>query len=131
MKKFTKILEDIDNKRKFKVSAQVEFIIEASNEGEASYIADSTLSSIKNQSSYTINNIDTDELLESTYGGQAYNGKEDDKTPEEIIKSSWDVEFGERMPTSTEKLEFYHDLRKAGFDGILIHKVLKDKLLGQ
>ena len=58
MKKFSKISENIDGKKYFKVTAQVQFIIEASNEGEASYIADSSLSSLKDQSEYTISNIE-------------------------------------------------------------------------
>jgi hypothetical protein len=58
MKKFTKIIENVESKRQFKVTVQVEFTIEASNEGEASYIADSTISSLKNQSEYTISNIE-------------------------------------------------------------------------
>lgn len=58
MKKFTKIIENNESKRQFKVTVQVEFTIEASNEGEASYIADSTISSLKNQSEYTISNIE-------------------------------------------------------------------------
>lgn len=58
MKKFTKVIENVESKRQFKVTVQVEFMIEASNEGEASYIADSTISSLKNQSEYTISNIE-------------------------------------------------------------------------
>jgi hypothetical protein len=58
MKKFTKIVENKELKSQFKISIQVDLIIEASNEGEASYIADSTISSIKNQSKYTIFNIE-------------------------------------------------------------------------
>ena len=131
MKKFSKIIENIEGKKYFKIDAQIQLIIPAENEGEASYKADSSLASLKNQSNYTISNIEeTNELLESTYGGQPYIDQEDDRTPEEIIKASWDAEFGSKIPTSTEKLEFYHNLRRVGFDGTLIHKVLKDKLLG-
>jgi len=58
VKKFTKILENIEGKKSYRVIAQVELTIEAENEGEASYIADSTLSALKNQSNYTINKIE-------------------------------------------------------------------------
>lgn len=57
MNKFSKLIENIETKRQFKIIAQIELSIEASNEGEASYIADSTLSSLKNQSNYTISSI--------------------------------------------------------------------------
>lgn len=65
MRKFTKIVEGIKGEKSFRVIAQIELIIEASNEGEASYIADSTLSSLKNQSNYTISKIEetTDDKL--------------------------------------------------------------------
>lgn len=57
MNKFTKILEQFESEKYFKVNAQIELTIKASNEGEASYIADSSLASIKNQTEYTIDNI--------------------------------------------------------------------------
>ena len=43
MKKFTKVLEDIENGRFFKVNAEIELIIPADNEGEAGYLSDSIL----------------------------------------------------------------------------------------
>jgi hypothetical protein len=46
MKKFTKVLEELENESFYKVDAQVELIIPAENEGEAGYLADSILSSL-------------------------------------------------------------------------------------
>jgi hypothetical protein len=64
MKKFTKILEDNLNQSYYKVEAEVVLIIEAENEGEAGYVADSILASIEDSSNYTINNIgETDERI--------------------------------------------------------------------
>jgi hypothetical protein len=64
IKKFTKIVEEVENGRFYKVIAQVELIIPAENEGEAGYLADSALSSIENGSNYTIDNIEeTDERI--------------------------------------------------------------------
>ena len=54
MKKFTKILEEVENERFYKVDAQVELIIPAENEGEAGYLADSILASIEYGSEYII-----------------------------------------------------------------------------
>ena len=134
MRKFTNLIIESENEKEFKVDAQVQLVIKASSEGEAAYIADSTLSSIKNQSEYTINKIDElsgiAEHME-LYPGKQGNLGQDNITPEEQIEKAWESEFGNRTPSSTEKLEFYHDLRKMGFDGILIHKVLKNKLLGE
>jgi hypothetical protein len=64
MKKFTKIVENLENENFYKVEAEVVLIIEAENEGEAGYVADSILASIEDSSNYTINNIDeTDERI--------------------------------------------------------------------
>jgi hypothetical protein len=57
MKKFSKILES-NNSGKYKVWSYVELVIDSDDEGEASYIADSTLSSIKNLSDYTITKVE-------------------------------------------------------------------------
>ena len=61
MKKFTKILEEVENESFYKVDAQVELIIPAENEGEAGYLADSILASIEYGSEYIIDNIDQTE----------------------------------------------------------------------
>jgi type III secretion system FlhB-like substrate exporter len=64
MKKFTKILEEVESERFYKVTAQVELIIPAENEGEAGYMSDSILASIEYGSNYTIDLIDeTDEVI--------------------------------------------------------------------
>jgi hypothetical protein len=64
IKKFTRIVEQSENGKFYKVIAQVELIISAENEGEAGYLADSALSSIENGSNYTIDNIEeTDERI--------------------------------------------------------------------
>ena len=57
MKKFTKTLES-KHLKKWEVLAEVKLEIFAQNEGEAGYIADSVLQSIREQSDYTIKNID-------------------------------------------------------------------------
>jgi hypothetical protein len=61
MKKFTKILEEVEGEKFYKVDAQIELLIPAANEGEAGYLSDSILSSIEYGSNYTIDNIDETE----------------------------------------------------------------------
>lgn len=131
MKKFTKVLEDIENGRFFKVNAEVELIIKADNEGEAGYLSDSILSSIEYGSNYQINNIDaTDERIDENM--EIYQNKNpeimgDGKTPEEIIELSWKAEFGDAIPDMDQRMEFYHEMRKAGYETELIFKALKGK----
>jgi len=132
MRKFTKLVESLEGEKFFKVKCELDFTIKASNQGEASYIADEELSSLKNQSGYAIKEIsetteDEFNVLSESYG-IGFQDQEEELTDEEKVLKSWDVEFGDRMPTSTEKLEFYHQLRSAGIDGILILDILKRKL---
>lgn len=131
MKKFSKVLEEIQNERFFKVDAQVQLIVPAENEGEAGYLSDSILSSIEYSSNYQLMNIDeTDERLDENM--ELYPGKQPaqgptDLTNDEVIEKSFEVEFGGRTPTTQEKMEWYHNMRKEGFDGIQIFKVLKNR----
>lgn len=63
MKKFSKILEN-NTSGKYKVYTYVELEIDADDEGAAAYIADSTISSIKNVSDYGITKIEKISNLE-------------------------------------------------------------------
>jgi hypothetical protein len=58
MKKFTKILENQNNERFYEISVELKLLVKAENEGEAGYLSDSILGSIKEQSDYTILNIE-------------------------------------------------------------------------
>lgn len=62
MKKFSKILEK-DNSKRYKIFAYIELEIDADDEGEAAYVADSTLSSVKNVSDYGITKIEKLDLI--------------------------------------------------------------------
>lgn len=44
---------------------------------------------------------------------------------EDQIENEWYLEFGSEEPTKTEKMEWYHNMRKRGFDGILISNFIK------
>ncbi len=64
MRKFTKIVENLENESFYKIEAEVVLIIPAENEGEAGYVADSILASIEDSSNYVIKNIEeTDERI--------------------------------------------------------------------
>ena len=49
------------------------------------------------------------------------------KTNESIIVS-WENKFGEKKPTQSQKMEFYHLLRQSGHDKETILDTLKGKL---
>lgn len=130
MRKFTKIIEKLENGKFYKTSANIELIVEAENEGEAGYLSDSILSSIKESYDYTIIDIEEteDRINENLQNDPDENTQlSDNKTIEEQIELAWQNSFGDRVPTKSEKMEWYHHMRKEGYDGIKIFKVLQDK----
>jgi hypothetical protein len=58
MKKFTKIVENQSIEKTYEVSVELKLLVKAENEGEAGYLSDSILGSIKEQSDFTILNIE-------------------------------------------------------------------------
>lgn len=58
MKKFTKIVESQSIEKTYEVSVELKLLVKAENEGEAGYLSDSILGSIKEQSDFTILNIE-------------------------------------------------------------------------
>jgi len=143
MNKFSILVENVESQQYFKIKSEIDLIVEASSEGEASYIADSTLASVKGQSGYNISSVEQTnkeeffELMENNvlrdpFGRPVFVSQDSqEETEEEKVLNYWEALFGDKMPTATEKLEFYHTMRTAGHDGILIHKVMNDKLLGK
>jgi hypothetical protein len=51
-----------------------------------------------------------------------------DISAEEKILSTWENEFSGKQPSGTEKMEFYHQMRELGFDGLVIFDTLKGKI---
>lgn len=121
MKKFSKLLESVQLKN-YKIEANLTLIVEAENEGEAGYLGDSILGGIKEQFSYNLINIEeTEESIKENIQGPS------GLTPEEEIEISWEKEFGDKEPNQTEKMEWYHQMRNKGYDGILIFNVIGDR----
>jgi hypothetical protein len=134
MKKFTKIVENIEESKYFKIKSEIEMVVKSNNEGEAAYISDSILSSIKGQSGYNIksieevNQMEIDESVDPFGRPIIHREPEEEMSQRDIILKTWEAEFGDRKPTTIEKMEFYRQLRNAGIDGILIFDVLKNKI---
>lgn len=134
MNKFTKIVENIEESKYFKIKSDLEIVVKSNNEGEAAYVSDSILASIKGQSGYTIKSIDEvsqmeiDESVDPFGRPVIHNDSQEEISEKDMILKMWEAEFGERTPTSIEKMEFYRQLRNAGYDGILIFDVLKNKI---
>lgn len=136
MKKFTKILENQNNEKFYEVSVELKLLVKAENEGEAGYLSDSIIGSIEEQSDFTILNIDeiTKDEYQQYFENIEYNPNkrqeesETEYTDAEKILKTWEAEFGSSHPTTQQKMEFYHRMREAGIDGVLIFKTLKEKI---
>lgn len=128
MQKFTKIKEDLESKKFYKIESKINLIIEATSNGEASYRADSQLGSIKNQSNFKISNIV--EITKSEYKKLNLNESSSDNelSAEQKILDLWYERFDNRIATETEKYEFYHDMRDLKYDGNVIFQILKEKI---
>lgn len=129
MKQFSKVVEKIESQKYFKVTAEVELLFKADNEGEAGYLADSELGSISSQSDFRIsdiNEISQDDFEKQTQGIITID--ENNSSKDYNLISVWEQRFGVRKPTMTEKMEFYHQMRKSGYDGPSILNTLKDKI---
>lgn len=146
MNKFTHILEKNESKKYYKVKADIDLSINADNEGEASYIADSTLASIDNQSGYNIRlideitkeefsklNEDKDLTLGDPFGRPFIYNADVEKDvwenwdDEKKMKTYWETLFGYRTPNTLEKMEFYHKMRANNIDRNIIYRFITTK----
>ncbi len=128
MKKFSKILETTLQKKFYKATCDVELIIEADTEGEAGKMVDSDLGGLEYLSDFKISDISEisrDEYKEKTLSESFFikNGKTN-----ESIELYWNNHFGNKIPSQSQKLEFYHFLRTTGFGKDQIFDTLKDKI---
>jgi hypothetical protein len=57
MKTFTRLVEQLEIERYYKINCQVTLTLIASNEGEAGYLADSELGGLENQTNFVIGDI--------------------------------------------------------------------------
>lgn len=127
MKSFSKLVESQETEKNYQIDAEITLNIKAKNQGEASYLADSQLSSVRSQSTYTIKKVEEISVMQESIDIDL-DSIPQDLAPEDKILTAWSNTFGDRVPTETEKMEFYHQLRKGGFDGIVIMNTLKTKI---
>jgi len=146
MNKFSLLVENKESKKYFKIKSEINLAIESSNEGEALYASDLTLSSIDSQFGFTAKKVEEiskeeyDELLVENCAviSSAFscgNDEEEDDwdklSDEDKALKYWDTLFGDKSPTSAQKLEFYHNMRSAGIKEEVLSNLLRDKLLGK
>jgi uncharacterized protein YozE (UPF0346 family) len=104
MKKFSKVVESIDEGY-YKISAEIELIVKSDNEGEAGYMADDILGSIKDQYNYTILNIE----------------KTEDRINESILSGIFNKSLIKKVNNCNDSTEFHE----------LIHDIYDDSKFGK
>ncbi len=128
MNKFSKIVENFVSKKFYKATCQVELVIQAENEGEAGQLVDSDLGGLEYLADFRINDISeiSKDEFKTTTMSESYLSKLG-KVNESIIVS-WENKFGDKNPSQSQKMEFYHLLRQAGHDKETILDTLKGRL---
>jgi hypothetical protein len=123
MRNFSKLIEQLESKKYFKVSAEIELAFETENEGECGYLADSDLGSVESQVSYNISNIE--EISKEEYEelsltpideslSDYINSLDKDMTPSKKLQMAW------QNKENIDKYEFYHQMRNLGYDSEVI-----------
>jgi hypothetical protein len=116
MKRFTKLVENIESEKYYKVTAEIELVFKTYNEGEAGYLADSDLGSLESQVDFRISDIS--EVSESEYKEMTFTTESYGTTTDgEKILKNWESKFFNKIPNTSEKMEFYHEMRLKGFEG--------------
>ena len=129
MKNFSKLVEQLESKKYFKVSADIQLAFETENEGECGYLADSDLSGVDSQVSFSIQNIEeiSKEEFEDitlTKVDESFvdyiNSLEKDMNPSKKIQMTW------ANRENMDKYEFYHQMRTMGYDSEIIKTSITD-----
>lgn len=129
MKSFSKLIESLETEKYFKAECEVDLVFKAENAGEAGYMTDSELGSVPSHTDFRINEIK--EITKDEFNSLKLTesvSEEDGTVAIDKIRAKWFEKFGDKNPTTTEKMEFYHQMRNEGFDGYVVFDALKDKM---
>jgi hypothetical protein len=124
MRSFSRLVENLESKKFYKVETNLEMVLKSENEGDAGYLAERTLKSIDSQYDYQILNIK--EVTRDEYNNLVVTEKVS-LTGDKIL-NSWNKFFGDKNPSLLEKMEFYHLMRTRGFEQSTIEITLDGKI---
>ena len=134
MNTFTKLVEQNESSKKYKVAAYVVLKFEAENEGEAGYKADSIIEVLDNYDSHIINNIEEINPFDANLNennlidiSELFRKMPKELSPEERIQRAWKEKFEDKEVSTDDKFEFYHQARKT-YEGDTILKALNGKM---
>ena len=86
MKKFSQILENINNQKYFEITADIKLVVNAENDGEAGYLGDSILGKVEEQSEFMIQNIA--EISKEDYQ-KHFESVEEEESGHRDVDGSW------------------------------------------
>ena len=114
MNKFTKIVEDIEQLKKYKADVKISIVVSARNEAEAGDLIDRKFPSIEGQTHYEITSIEPcgENIMEDVNPTK-------DLSANEIILGEWN-----NKQSNEDSFEFYHRMREEGYDGNTILGVI-------
>jgi len=124
MRQFTKLVENLESNKFYKIETSLDLVLKAENSKEAGILAEQILKNIANQYDYNTKKIQ--EVTKNEYNNLVVTEKVS-LTGDKIL-NSWTKTFGDRNPSLLEKMEFYHLMRSRGFESHTIESALDGKI---
>jgi len=124
MRQFTKLVENLESNKFYKIETTLDLVLKAENPQHAGLLAEQILKNIDNQYDYNTNKIL--EVNKDEYNHLVVTEKIS-LTGDKIL-NSWTKTFGDRNPSLLEKMEFYHLMRSRGFESNTIESALDGKI---
>lgn len=124
MRQFTKLVENLESNKFYKIETKVDLVLKAENSKDAGMLAEKILKNIDSQSDFST--VKIQEVTKNEYNQLLINEKIS-LTGDRIL-NSWEKIFGDKNPTLLEKMEFYHLMRLRGFESSTIESALDGKI---
>jgi hypothetical protein len=124
MRSFSRLVENLESKKFYKIETSLDLVLKAENEGDAGYSAERVLKGIDSQYDFQILNIE--EVTKDDYNNLIVTEKVS-LTGDRIL-NSWNKIFGDKNPSLLEKMEFYYLMRTRGYESSTIEVALDGKI---
>ena len=124
MRSFSKLVNNLESKKFYKVQTKLDLVLRANDIKEASLLAEESTQSFNEKSDFQI--LKVQEVTKNEYNELLVNVKIS-LTGDRIL-NSWNKFFGDNNPSILEKMEFYHLMRIRGFESSTIQSALEGKI---
>jgi hypothetical protein len=124
MRSFSKLVNNLESKKFYKVQTKLDLVLRANDIKEASFLAEESTQSFNEKSDFQI--LKVQEVTKNEYNELLVNEKIS-LTGDRIL-NSWNKFFGDNNPSILEKMEFYHLMRIRGFESSTIQSALEGKI---